>query len=429
MNHEQQKQDLIEQGKTMGLKAGDIRVLSIDPYFVGSLKDYEDAKWAANLWDRMMAARRKPLHLRGFHYWVLSQIIKMPNGLIYAQGDPKAKAEERDKAPMKDWMFLLHCAQVARYLGIGEWKGLVDLKHPDPNDYDNYWVGAGLANTGEIDVQQELNMKFEGLVDEFLEELLRLAPRYHTDGYQLYHTEVWCEKSSMGFVIEPPCKRYGACYQPLVGQASVEKVNMSASRAIKAAQAGKKVRIFYIADYDRYGWSMVSAVARKLEFFSENSPVDLDIKLTRLALNEEQIAKFNLPKAPKHGEEVVELDALEAIHPGELGKIIEATIKSYHDFDKPRIVNEENTRIREEARKLIEEKLREPLEEAFENIDIERIAGKFSLTDAKNPEFEPPEPEHEVPESDDWVYDSGRDYWGQLAEYKKYKAGREEEEA
>jgi len=47
----------------------------------------------------------------------------------------------------------------------------------------------------------------------------------------------------------------------------VEKVNMSCQRALKAAKAGKKVRIFYISDYDRYGMTMVPAVARKIEFF------------------------------------------------------------------------------------------------------------------------------------------------------------------
>lgn len=418
MSHEETKQRLIEQGKQMGLKRSDINILSIDPFFVGSPKDYEDAKWAADLWDKMMAKRKKPLHLRGFHYWVMSSRVRKPDGNYYTQPDP-----------VKDWAFLLHCAQVARYLGIGEWRNLIDLKHPDPSDYDNYWVGSGLASNGTVDVQDELNNKLTNLVDEFLGELLRLAPKYHTGGYQVYHNEVWCEKNSMGFVIEPICRRYGATYQPLVGQASVEKVNMSYQRCEKAARAGKKVRIFYIADFDRYGWTMVSAVARKLEFFSGDAVHNLDVKLARLALNEDQITEFNLPKAPKHGEEVVELDALEAIHPGELSKIIEDALKPYYDTEKPKIVEEENRRIREEARQLLEEKLRKPLEETFEGLDIEGIASEFSLTEAMDEDFEPPEPEHEVIEDENWVYDSNRPYWEQWQEYKKYKGAREEEEA
>ena len=49
-------------------------------------------------------------------------------------------------------------------------------------------------------------------------------------------------------------------------RASVEKVNMAAKRAIEAARAGKAVRLFCISDWDRYGWTIVAAVARKLEY-------------------------------------------------------------------------------------------------------------------------------------------------------------------
>ena len=183
--HEEKKQILIEEGKRIGVKTGDLRVLSTDPYFVGSPKDYQDAKWAADLWEKMMSKRRKPLHLRGFHYWVQSQGIEKPDGVKYAYVDPA-----------KDWSYLLHCAQIARYLGIGSWRNLMDLKHPDPVDFDNYWVGAGLAKSGEADIQTELNTKLEGLVDEFLRELTWKAPKYHVEGYQMYHMEVWCETVS-----------------------------------------------------------------------------------------------------------------------------------------------------------------------------------------------------------------------------------------
>ncbi len=415
-SHEEVKQDIISQGKQLGYGVGELKVLSTDPYFVGTDKDYTDAKWAANLWDTMMAKRRKPLHLRGFHYWVMSNRVRKPDGNFYTEPDP-----------VKDWGFLLHAAQVARYLGIGSWQSLVDLKHPDPSDYDNYWVGSGLASDGQVDIQAAIKTKFDGLVEEILKELLGNAPRFYESGYQLYHLEVWCEKGSMGFAIEPPCRKYGACYQPLVGQASVEKVNMSANRAIKAAQAGKKVRIFYISDWDRYGASMVSAVARKLEFFIQNN-VGVDIKLMKLALNEDQIKEFNLPKEPKHGESVVELDALEAIHPGELSKIINYALQPYYDTDKPRIVSSENRNIRERARQLLEVKLRVPLEQTFEKITSEKFTTDVDLTTTLDPEFEPPEPGYEVEEVGDWMYDSGRSYFEQLEEYKKYKASRVEEE-
>jgi hypothetical protein len=425
--HEQQKMDLLEQARRLGMNKGNIKVLSTDPYYVGSPGDYADAKWAAGLWDKMMSNRKKPLHLRGFHYWIQSQGIVKPNGIKYAHGNPKDTKAKQDKAPGDDWTYLLHSTQLARYLGIGTWANLVDMKHPDPEDYDNYWIGSGMKKNGDVDIQGTLNDKLAGIVNDFTNELLKQSPCYADEGYQMYHMEVLCEKNSMGFVIEPACRRYEACYQPFVGQASVEKIDMMADRAIKAAKAGKKVRIFYISDWDRYGKSMIPAVARKIEFFTRG--IKADVKLMRLAMTDSQIKVFKLPFAPKHGEDVVELDALEAIHPGALGKIVGDALRPYYDPEKPQIVRDENSRIRDVVRDMLEEQLKTPLEEAFQNIDIDEIAGDFSLKDAIDPNFKPPVPGHEVDDSDgDWVYDSSRDFWTQLEEYKKYKSAGEDED-
>lgn len=410
MTHQEVKEKLIKEVKQQGMSPTDLRVLSTDPYMVGSDSDYINAKWAADLWDRMMKVRKKQLHLRGFHYWCMSNKVKKPDGNFYTQPDP-----------VKDWTFLLHSCQVARYLGIGKWDNLVDLKHPNPSDYDNYFVGSGLGQDGKVDVPKFVRGRIDNLVDDILKQV----PKYLESGYQMYHLEVWCEKQSMGFVIEPPCKKYGATYQPLVGQASVEKVNMSAERAIKAAQAGKKVRIFYISDWDRYGWSMVSAVARKLEFFVQNEK-NIDIKLTRLALSEDQIKKFNLPKAPKHGEAVVELDALEAIYPSELGKIIDTALKPYYDVDKPRIVSAENAEIKKRAKKMLV-----PLEDTLEDLrKAMKEMKQIDLTKTIDNKFDIPEPDHIIDDTKmrSWVFDSNRPYIEQLKEYKKYKSSREEEE-
>ena len=78
---------------------------------------------------------------------------------------------------------------------------------------------------------------------------------------------------------------------------------------------------------------------------------------------------------------------------------------------------------------MLEEKLQQPLQEAFVGIDIAGIAGELSLASAINPEFESPEPGHDIDDSDrNWVYDSGRSYWKQWEQYKLYKGEREEEE-
>ena len=167
----------------------------------------------------------------------------------------------------------------------------------------------------------------------------------------------------------------------------------------------------------------------KLQFGLEMEGIDSDVKVARLALNEEHINAYNLPKAPKHGEACVELDALEAIHPGALAKVVEDALMPYHDSERPRAVMNENQRIRDVVKDMLEN-LRQPLQDAFADIDIAGIAGELDLTDAIDPEFEPPEPEHEADDGEqNWMFDSLRDYWDQMVEYKKYKGEREEEVA
>lgn len=418
MSHQEIKELLLRQAKEAGISATDAKVLSIDPYFVGSPKDIEMGTWAAQQWDAMMAKRKKPLHLRGFHYYLMSKGVVKPDGVKYAHEDP-----------VKDWTWLLLAAQMARYLGIGEWKGLADLKHPDPSDYDNYWVGYGLERDGTVDVQAQLQSELDGLVDRLVNNVIKQCPNYYIEGYQTYHLEVWIEKQSMGIFIEPVVKKYGAVYQPLVGQASVEKVNMAFARCMRAAEAGKKVRIFYISDWDRYGAWMPAATARKLEFYVDTQPKQLDIKLAWLALTEDQINQFNLPKAPKHGEKVVELDALEALRPGALGKIVEKALVEYFDFDNPKIVIEENNRIKERARALVEEKLRLPLEASLGDLKVEGVE-ELNLQETLDSNFVTPEPGYEVDDSgENWILNTNLEYWEQWKVYRKFKAeGRQEEE-
>src|SRR5262249_33114202 len=71
---------------------------------------------------------------------------------------------------------------------------------------------------------------------------------------------------------------------------------------------------------------------------------DADIKLQTLALTREQAQHFQLPRVPikdsdlrkagfeeRHGEGAVELDALEALHPGELGRLVRGALDPYLD--------------------------------------------------------------------------------------------------
>ena len=107
----------------------------------------------------------------------------------------------------------------------------------------------------------------------------------------------------------------------------------------------KPTRILYISDHDPAGDHMPVSVARKIEYLLRRDGHDLDVRLDPLVLTREQVERYRLPRIPikdsdkrkrnfeaRHGDEgAVELDALEALHPGELARIVEAAIDRYRE--------------------------------------------------------------------------------------------------
>ena len=121
----------------------------------------------------------------------------------------------------------------------------------------------------------------------------------------------------------------------------------------RAEESGRPVRILYISDFDPAGQSMPVAVSRKIEhrLYLKNLH-SLDIQVRPIVLTLEQCQQYRLPRTPikdtekritkfedRYGEGATELDALEALHPGQLQQIIEGEIKRYYDSDLGRDVN------------------------------------------------------------------------------------------
>jgi hypothetical protein len=85
-------------------------------------------------------------------------------------------------------------------------------------------------------------------------------------------------------------------------------------------------------------------LARKLEFLIRTRAPDLDVQVRLIALTLEQVRRYRLPRIPikdtdrsapeferRYGEGATELDALEALRPGELRKIVKKEIERYID--------------------------------------------------------------------------------------------------
>jgi hypothetical protein len=156
-----------------------------------------------------------------------------------------------------------------------------------------------------------------------------------------YAIEVWAEKSTMNDILLPLAQRYGVTLVAGVGELSLTHCHWLIERALAH---GKPLRVLYISDFDPAGNRMPVSVARKIEYLIRRDGYDLDIRLEPLVLTREQVERYALPRIPikdsdfgkrhfetRYGEGATELDALEALYPGELRRLVVAAIRRYRE--------------------------------------------------------------------------------------------------
>jgi hypothetical protein len=184
-----------------------------------------------------------------------------------------------------------------------------------------------------------------------------------------YAIEVWAEKSTQNDILEPLARSQNVTLVTGMGELSWTHCVWLVQRVLAHR---KPTRILYISDFDPAGQHMPVSVARKIEFLLRRDGHDLDIQLIPLALTKEQVEEYELPRIPikdtdkgkqafedRHGEGAVELDALEALHPGALAEIVEQAIDRYRA--PTREANDENRAIASEANEEVEATEREVL--------------------------------------------------------------------
>jgi hypothetical protein len=231
-----------------------------------------------------------------------------------------------------------------------------------------------------------------------------------------------------------------------VGEISVTRCREIVQRA-KAS--GRPVRILYLSDFDPAGASMPVACARKIEFFLRKEGLDLDIQLRPIVLTHEQCEEYELPRTPikegerraarfeaRYGEGATELDALEALHPGELRNILVEEIKHYFDTDLDESVDDVAVDIDEQvdganeavhqiyadeiqALKADYEALEARRKVLWEQIEASSQAEASHIEEAME-EIEWPEPD-EGDEDPDPLFDSTRDYVEQVDRFKLHQ--------
>ena len=145
-------------------------------------------------------------------------------------------------------------------------------------------------------------------------------------------------------VLLPLGERYSINIITAIGEMSLTRCVELVARA---DESQRPVRVIYVSDFDPAGASMPVAVARKIEHTLYSKQLhDLDIQVRPIVLTLDQCQRYRLPRTPiketekraanfeaRFGEGATELDALEALHPGELERILTREIERYYDND------------------------------------------------------------------------------------------------
>lgn len=315
-------QDIKQLAKDEGRSVKGLIVLAPqnDPFYCGSKGQAAKAEWFMSLVDRFGHNADGKCHLRRLHYKLWQLSVPKANGDVY----------ENTQA---DWSYLMNCGKYARYLGLVSADIFLDLRNKKPSyDYAPTWSKApGFY----LNTWQDTDITVPQFPD---------LPDFQTNEgkpKQDYHVEIWIEKSTMNDVLLPVCKKYGVNAVVGMGELSITNVRDFFRRA---RRAGKPVVILYIADFDPAGYRMPVSVARKIEFFAQKE-TGSSITLHPIMLTQAQVDDYQLPPMPfvklanarkaanmtVFSDYAVELDALEAIHPGVFAEIVSREIERYID--------------------------------------------------------------------------------------------------
>jgi hypothetical protein len=434
---------------------------SNEPFLAGTPAHWTQAEWFTALWRQHIPAGRQG-HLRRVHYILVSRgDARLWNGIPY----------DNSKTA---WGKLKGASRYARYLGLVDPEELIDERTEPPRIVAFSRAQPAVAVGAAMAALAVPRLHAQVLPGEFTVPDMLVAGYDYASADQRYHLELWIEKSTMNDVLLPLCQRYHANLVVGTGTMSITSVVDLLRRAAQHAAANKRgTRIFYLSDFDRAGHAMPRQVSRQIEYWHDRYAPGVDIRVQHIVLTGEQIDRYNLPNDPgksaphnrkfetvqKRG--AVELDALEALFPGELARIVEEALLPYLDTalavalataaqDAQAAVTErwqaQTQPLREDLASIAEEiapsvtryqeqltalsqqltEEMQPYGERLWDIDeaVTEAAERFEPDLPARPDAAPVDDDREP-----WLYDSRRAYLAQLGWYHRHKAGGEEDEA
>lgn len=427
-----------------------------DPFYCGQPAQQAAAEWFAALWRRF--GYRTGVHLRRVHYQLVSQgDSTLPDGRPYENTD-------------ECWKDLGAAGAAARYLGLVDPEAFEDHRNPDPHVFvsgrpwyeePSFTIDEPEWTLPSVDIELDIDLDL---------------PRPSVMGYgydvrhQPYQLELWVEKSTMDDVLLPLGRELGINVVTSLGYQSITSVVTLLRRV---AGSDRPARVFYISDFDPAGDGMPFQVARQIEYWLRNYAPEADIALQPLALTRAQVQEYKLPRIPvkdtdrrktsfedRYGEGAVELDALEALHPGVLATIVRQAVAPYRDMRlASRLANAEAAAraevvaawdaavtpytaeladIEAAMRDLVAgyenrlwtvgEELQAELTPYTQRLEQLRQAISAAAADLEVELPARPEPRTARANEEGWLYRSSRDYLAQIAVYKARRNGHRQEE-
>jgi hypothetical protein len=408
---------------------------SNDPFYTGQPSHREQGEWFAAMWKKLYDGKTG-LHLRRIHYSLDALKYPKPDGTPY----------RRDE----DWPKLLAWSARARILGLVDADAFIDRRNPEPHPLS--WE-RGDNTEPMVDVEPQIAWILPSLSFASTEDWRITDPEvtgYDADDYEdrAYYIEVWVEKSTADDILIPLTEELGV---RLVTSEGFQSISGAIQLCKRARAKARPTRIFYISDFDKAGGGMPTAVARQLEFWRQQYAPGADIKLTQIALTAAQVTEYDLPSTLIDDIPTVELDALEALRPGELGKIVRRAIEPYLDdaIDQELEVaeaqanlitreawarlmwfHERELRVLEERVAAVADKYKQEAADLNARLQVDLAEFKEPLAQLQaditqaGSEFDPDLPDRptqavtEHADEANWLFDSARAYLKQLRYYK-----------
>lgn len=197
---------------------------------------------------------------------------------------------------------------------------------------------AGLVDWDAI-VDRTRGLRGVGHTRNPEEAISRAASGYYLDKWadQPYRVEVWIEKEALAGIFSRVCLRNDIDYFSCRGYSSVTAMYDAAERLRAYRDGGQTPVILHFGDHDPSGIDMTRDIRERIELFLRGDGIEID----RLALNMDQVRKYNPPPNPAketdsrspryielYGESSWELDALD---PETLAALVDNAIESFKD--------------------------------------------------------------------------------------------------